>query len=112
MIHEIYITEWANVVPWSERKQIEQDLIITKALLEIYNHPILKEIVAFRGGTALNKIVFNPASRYSEDIDLVQINTEPIGKTIDLIQEVINPWLGKPKRSATWPGYIIIPHNK
>lgn len=101
MIPRSYIIEWAREVPWAELRQIEQDLIITKALLQIYEHPRLKEILAFRGGTALNKLVFKPASRYSEDIDLVQINTEPIGPTIDLIQEILNPWLGKPKRSAS-----------
>src|SRR5262249_49746215 len=53
--------------------------------------------LAFRGGTALNKIIFNPPSRYSEDIDLVQIIPEGIGSTINRIQEILEPWLGKPK---------------
>lgn len=101
MIPRTYIIEWASVVPWAEPRQIEQDLIITKALLHIYEHPILKETLAFRGGTALNKLIFKQPSRYSEDIDLVQINTEPIGATIDLLQEVLNPWLGSPKRDAS-----------
>lgn len=101
MIPRAYIIEWANVVPWAEPRQIEQDLIITKALLHIYEHPILKETLAFRGGTALNKLIFKKPSRYSEDIDLVQVNTEPIGTTIDLLQEILNPWLGIPKRDAS-----------
>lgn len=101
MIPRAYIIEWANVAPWAEPRQIEQDLIITKALLHIYEHPILKDILAFRGGTALNKLIFKQPSRYSEDIDLVQVNTEPIGATIDLLQEVLNPWLGIPKRDAS-----------
>jgi predicted nucleotidyltransferase component of viral defense system len=38
----------------------------------------------------------NPQPRYSEDIDLVQINTEPIAETIDRIRAVLS-FLGKPK---------------
>jgi predicted nucleotidyltransferase component of viral defense system len=99
MIPKSYITEWSKVVPWQEPRQIEQDLIITRAIIEIYSHPILKKTLAFRGGTALNKLIFNPPSRYSEDIDLVQVNSEPIGETIDSMRSVMDSWLGEPKRS-------------
>jgi hypothetical protein len=44
------------------------------------------------------KLHLIPSARYSEDIDLVQINPEPIGETIDLIMSVMDSWLGKPKR--------------
>ncbi len=36
------------------------------------------------------------ATRYSEDIDLVQITAGPIGGVIDKIREIIDPWLGSP----------------
>jgi predicted nucleotidyltransferase component of viral defense system len=98
MIPKTFITEWSAFAPWLEPRQIEQDLIITTALLKLYNHPILRETLAFRGGTALNKLIFKPASRYSEDIDLVQITGSPIGPTIDLLTKVMDPWLGKPKK--------------
>lgn len=42
-----------------------------------------------------------PAVRYSEDIDLVQVNAGPIGELMDGIREVINPWLGTPKWKQT-----------
>ncbi len=77
MIPKAHLIEWGTIVPWQELRQIEQDLIITRALIELYGHPLLKEKLAFRGGTALNKLIFNPPSRYSEDIDLVQIASEP-----------------------------------
>jgi predicted nucleotidyltransferase component of viral defense system len=38
----------------------------------------------------------DPAHRYSEDIDLVQIRAEPIGAALDAIREVLDPWLGNP----------------
>jgi predicted nucleotidyltransferase component of viral defense system len=99
VIPKKYIIEWTDKVQWQELYQIEQDLIITRALLSLYKHPVLKTSLAFRGGTALNKIFFNPLSRYSEDIDLVQTIAEPIGETINLIREVMDTWLGTPKRS-------------
>lgn len=54
--------------------------------------------LAFRGGTALNKLYLQPPARYSEDIDLVQVKPEPIGETLDLVRGVLDPWLGKPQR--------------
>jgi predicted nucleotidyltransferase component of viral defense system len=108
MISQSYIVEWGNRVPWQEIRQVEQDLIITRALIELYSHPILKEKLAFRGGTALNKLIFNPPTRYSEDIDLVQIVSEPIGKTIDALRSVMDPWLGEPvKRQPSKGGFTL-----
>jgi predicted nucleotidyltransferase component of viral defense system len=53
--------------------------------------------IAFRGGTAINKLLFKQPLRYSEDIDLVQTQAEPIGTTVDAIREVLS-WLGKCSR--------------
>jgi predicted nucleotidyltransferase component of viral defense system len=65
--------------------------------VEIYSDPILRERLLFRGGTALHKIVLQPAARYSEDLDFVQLREEPIGNTLDLLRQRLNPWLGEPK---------------
>jgi predicted nucleotidyltransferase component of viral defense system len=80
---------------------IEQDLILSRALVELYNNPTVKTSLVFRGGTALNKLYIRPPARYSEDIDLVQIKAEPIGPTIDAIRSVLDSWLGAPKRKLT-----------
>lgn len=80
---------------------VEQDLIISRALVELYKQPKIKETLVFRGGTALNKIYINPPSRYSEDIDLVQIKAAPIGEIINAIRMALDPWLGEPKRKLT-----------
>lgn len=82
MIPLPYITEWRNKAPWQDDFQVEQDLIIERALVEIFSDPFLKERMAFRGGTALHKLYLSPAARYSEDIDLVQTSAEPIKDTI------------------------------
>jgi len=92
-----YITEWRTAAPWIDNAQVEQDLVISKALVEIFSNDTLHNALAFRGGTALYKLYLPPA-RYSEDIDLVQINAEPAGTVMDALHDVLDPWLGAPKR--------------
>ncbi len=101
MIPNIFIQNWSNHVKWQTPAQIEQDLIISRALVDFYNDPHIKDALVFRGGTALNKLFINPPSRYSEDIDFVQKNADPIGQTINAIREVLKPWLGEPKWKIT-----------
>ena len=69
MIPMAYITQWRQVAPWPDDMQVEQDLILSRAIVEIFSNPFLSEQLAFRGGTALHKLFFSPAARYSEDID-------------------------------------------
>ena len=95
MIPESAILEWANIAPWNSNEQVEQDLIICRALVEIFKDEYLASHLAFRGGTALHKLYLHPHPRYSEDIDLVQIKAEPIKDTIVRLSEVLS-WLGKP----------------
>lgn len=95
MIPESAIIEWSNSVPWKSNAQIEQDLVICRALVELFNDNYIASHLAFRGGTALYKLFIAPQPRYSEDIDLVQINAESIKNTIIRIKEVLF-WLGKP----------------
>jgi len=64
-------------------------LVISRALVEIFSDDFLRENLAFRGGTALHKLYLNPAPRYSEDIDLVQINAGPIKPIMQRLKEVI-----------------------
>ena len=70
MIPRDYITQWRERAPWSEDFQVEQDLVISRALVALYSDPVLAEALAFRGGTALYKLYLTPPARYSEDIDL------------------------------------------
>jgi predicted nucleotidyltransferase component of viral defense system len=97
MIPLDYIVEWGKFVPWIEPLYIEQDLIISRVLVEIFNHPKLSSSLAFRGGTALYKLFITPPVRYSEDIDLVQIQAGGIGEIMNAIKKIINPILGIPK---------------
>lgn len=101
MIPRDFITEWRREAPWAQDAQIEQDLVISRALVEIFSNPFLRERLAFRGGTALYKLHIKPAARYSEDIDLVQVCQEPIGAVLDALREVLDPWLGTARWKAS-----------
>jgi predicted nucleotidyltransferase component of viral defense system len=96
-----YITEWRAEAPWVQDLQVEQDLVISRALVEIFSHPLLAEALAFRGGTALYKLYVKPAARYSEDIDLVQMRSEPAGPVMEALRAVLDPWLGTPRWKQT-----------
>ena len=89
MIAKPEIAKWQKHAPWKEFAQVEQDLIISRTLVEIFSDEFLREHLAFRGGTALHKLYLNPAPRYSEDIDLVQIKPGPIKPIMQRIGEVI-----------------------
>ncbi|WP_262696552.1 nucleotidyl transferase AbiEii/AbiGii toxin family protein [Mesonia aquimarina] len=89
MISKPYIAQWRENAPWKEFAQVEQDLVISRALVAIFDDDFLRENLAFRGGTALHKLYLNPAPRYSEDIDLVQVKEGPIKPIMKRIGEVI-----------------------
>lgn len=95
MIPAQNIVAWGNVVPWADQRQVEQDLIISRALVEIFSDNMLRDALRFRGGTALNKLHFPEPLRYSEDIDLVRTSAGPIGPILDQLRVVLEPWLGR-----------------
>ena len=89
MIPKPYIAKRQKHEPWKEFSQVEQDLIISRTLVEIFSDGFWRDNLAFRGGTALHKLYLNPAPRYSEDIDLVQIKEGPIKPIMERLNEVI-----------------------
>ena len=107
MIPLDYITAWRARVPWVQDFQVEQDLVISRALVHIFSHPALAEGLAFRGGTALYKLYLKPA-RYSEDIDLVQVRAEASGPIMDALHEVLDPWLSRPQWKQTKDRFAFV----
>jgi predicted nucleotidyltransferase component of viral defense system len=81
MIPMMNIIAWSAAAPWADIKQVEQDLIISRALVDLFGDPMLARELRFRGGTALHKLHLPRALRYSEDIDLVRT--------------AAGPWLGR-----------------
>jgi len=97
MIPLANVVQWRQFAPWANDIQVEQDLILSRILVEIFSHPFLAKKLAIRGGTALHKLFFSPAARYSEDIDLVRTNTGSIKPIIVALHSCLDTWLGKPK---------------
>ena len=106
MIAQEHLAVWSQTAPWMEAWQVEQDLIISRAIVEIFNDAFLREELRFRGGTSLNKLHFPEPMRYSEDIDVVRTTKGPIGPILNRLREVLQPWLGQARfnRSRIAPG--------
>lgn len=103
MIPKPHIAKWQEFAPWRDFAQVEQDLVISRTIVEIFSDEFLHSQLAFRGGTALHKLYLNPASRYSEDIDLVQIHPGPINPIMKRLSEVITYF--KDKRTTEVRGH-------
>ena len=82
------ITAWGVTHPWITREQIEQDLLISKAIIDIYSNEMLSDELIFRGGTALHKLIMPYPIRYSEDLDFVRTNAGGIGDIIDALRDI------------------------
>lgn len=108
MIPLAQIIQWRQTAPWTDDMQVEQDLILSRAIVEIFSHPFLASQLAFRGGTALHKLFFSPAARYSEDIDLVRTSKGGIKEIIDALRECLEPWLGQPKTRQTGQSFKLL----
>lgn len=108
MIPFDFITEWRAEAPWTTDAQVEQDLILSRAIVSIFKQDEVAGALAFRGGTALYKLHLRPPARYSEDIDLVQTTPGPIGNMLDAIRRAVDPWLGIPKRTMKEGRVVLI----
>jgi predicted nucleotidyltransferase component of viral defense system len=93
------IAAWREFAPWPSDTQVEQDLLLTRAMAGIFADDFLRDQVAMRGGTALHKVHLAPAARYSEDIDLVQIGERPSTHVEKALKRVLEPLLGRPRLS-------------
>jgi hypothetical protein len=107
MIPQANITAWRAVAPWPDDAQIEQDLVLSRAVVELFQEQQPADQITLRGGTAMNKLFIAPASRYSEDIHLVQTQAGPEGPPIDAIRKRLDPWLGKPTRARAEGGFSL-----
>lgn len=65
MIPKKHILQWSAKAPWTLESQIEQDLVLSRIIVEIFSDPFLAKQLAFRGGTALHKLFLPQAERYS-----------------------------------------------
>lgn len=88
MIPSASITAWGIDRPWPTRSAIEQDLLLARIIVEIFEHPLLAEELVFRGGTCLHQLHLASPRRYSEDLDFVRRSNDGIGRVFDALREV------------------------
>jgi predicted nucleotidyltransferase component of viral defense system len=110
MIPRADIVQWREFAPWISDAQVEQDLVISRLLVEFYQDKLIREKLLFRGGTALHKIHLSPAVRYSEDLDFVQRDAEGIGDVLSAIKMVCRPLFGKPRTRQKEDSAILTFH--
>lgn len=104
------ILAYQATVPWVNLRQVEQDLLLCLAMAAIFGDEFLRTQVAMRGGTLLHKVHLSPASRYSEDIDLVVFGERPEDHIRRALRRVLLVVLGKPQSSA-WSSIALAIRN-
>ena len=55
MIPKPYIAQWKDHAPQNSFDQVEQDLVISRVLVEIFSDEFLNENLSFIGGTGFEK---------------------------------------------------------
>ncbi|MCL2808423.1 MAG: nucleotidyl transferase AbiEii/AbiGii toxin family protein [Coriobacteriia bacterium] len=88
MINLDAIIAWGKTHPWPSLEQVEQDLLISRAVCEIASDSYLSKELVFRGGTALNKLFTKAAYRYSEDLDYVRLTDGGIGQLLSALRSI------------------------
>jgi len=88
VITDADIAHWRHVVPWATDEQVEQDLVLTRLIIEVANHPLLGDELVFRGGACLHKLWLDRPWRYSEDLDYVRRTAGGVGEILDAIREI------------------------
>jgi predicted nucleotidyltransferase component of viral defense system len=98
------------VVPWAAQYQVEQDLMLCRAMVAMFDDKFLSSQIAMRGGTLLHKVHLAPAARYSEDLDLVVVGTRPADDIRRAIRRVLTDVLGAP-RASVWDTLVLAIRN-
>jgi predicted nucleotidyltransferase component of viral defense system len=82
------ITEWQARVPWPQPFQVEQDLILSRLIIEVASEELLGREFVFRGGTCLHKLHLREPFRYSEDLDYVRRTHSGIKPYVDALRSI------------------------
>lgn len=88
MISPAAIAHWRTNIPWISNDNVEQDLILSRLMIELAQHPLLGGELVMRGGTCFHKLWLEQPWRYSEDLDYVRRSAGPIKPIIDAIHDI------------------------
>jgi predicted nucleotidyltransferase component of viral defense system len=94
---------WRSQAPWPNPVQIEQDLLLSRLMIEIARDKTLGPELAMRGGTCLNKLHLPAALRYSEDLDYVRSTRggiKPYTQALAKIAEEVGLTVSSRRRSG------------
>jgi predicted nucleotidyltransferase component of viral defense system len=94
---------WRAKAPWPNTVQIEQDLLLSRLMIEIARDEKLGPELAMRGGTCLHKLHLPAPLRYSEDLDYVRTThtgIKPFTQALGEIAERLGFKLSSRKRSG------------
>ena len=106
MIPNAFITAWAGQAPWPYPFQVEQDLILSRLMIEIANDELLGRELRVRGGTCLHKLQLARAWRYSEDLDYVRSTHSRIKPYVQALRRIAAE-LGFENVSVTQSGQMV-----
>lgn len=82
------IDAWAGVAPWATRKQVEQDLVLSRLIVEIASHPQVRDELVLRGGACLHKVVLASPRRFTAGLGYARASHSPIGTVLDAVREI------------------------
>jgi predicted nucleotidyltransferase component of viral defense system len=88
VIAQAYLNEWISHAPWPTQIQVEQDLLLSRLIVQIAGHELLGGELVLRGGTCLNKLHLPKPLRYSEDLDYVRRTRSPIKPYLTALREI------------------------
>lgn len=88
MIAAADIAHWRTRVPWVDADQVEQDLVLSRVIIEIANDPVLARELVFRGGTCFHKLWLDRPWRYSEDLDYVRTTAGGVGDVLTALRSI------------------------
>jgi len=82
------IAAWGITHPWASADQVEQDLLLSRAMCAVADHTYLGTELVFRGGTALHKRHLPKPLRYSEDLDYVRVSAGGISQLTGALSDL------------------------
>ena len=88
MITPADIAHWRTHVPWVDPDQVEQDLVLSRLIIEIADDPVLGPELVFRGGTCFHKLWLDRPWRYSEDLDYVRRSEGGVGELLSALRAI------------------------
>jgi hypothetical protein len=87
------------VVPWSAQHHVEQDLLLCRAMIALFDYAFLSSQIATRGGTLLHKVHLAPPAPTTKTLIRLRSGSRPPEPIRCAMRRVLEDVLGAPKAS-------------